>query len=448
MVLLLLGIGREAASGQAAWKAGAAKVSITPQRFMWMAGYGGRKEPASGKHTDLWVKSLVLEDACGRRAAMVSLDLVGMDHQLATAICGELRQRFGLERRQVALCFSHTHSGPVVGRNLEPLHYRQVDAEQQSLIEQYAAKLQEQVVACVGEAIENIEPVGLRWGSGTAAFAVNRRNNREPDVPALREQNALVGPNDHDVPVLAVRTAAGRLKAVVFGYACHATVLGELSWCGDYPGFAQAELESRHAECVALFWAGCGADQNPIPRRELRLAQEYGRQLADAVTEVLAGEMEPVASSIATAYREVPLKLEAAPSVDELEKAAESENRYEQARARMLLEGLAAGQPVPQAYPYGIGAWVLGGQIRWVFLGGEVVVDYSLRLKSEAGGKRTWVVGYANDVMAYIPSRRVLEEGGYEGKTAMVYYGLPSAWTPEVEQTVIAAVHALVEEAR
>ncbi len=448
MVLLLLGLVGGPARAETAWKAGVAKVCITPEKFMWMAGYGGRKEPANGKYTDLWAKSLVLEDATGRRAALVSFDLLGIDHQLATSICSELQQRFGLERRQVALAFSHTHSGPVVGGNLESLHYRLLDAEQQALIDQYAKTLQEHVVACVGQAIENLETAGLGWGSGTATFAVNRRNNREAEVPALREQNALKGPIDHDVPVLAVRTPTGRLKAVVFGYACHATVLGDLSWCGDYPGFAQAELESRHADCVALFWAGCGGDQNPIPRRELKLAQEYGRRLADAVSEVLAGEMEPVAGSIATAYREVPLKLEQAPTVDELRKTAESGNQYEKARARMFLEGVEAGKPIPQAYPYGIGVWVLGDRVEWVFLGGEVVVDYALRLKSESGGKRTWVAGYSNDVMAYIPSRRVLEEGGYEGKTAMVYYGLPNAWTPEVEETVIAAVHALAKEAR
>jgi hypothetical protein len=39
--------------------------------------------------------------------------------------------------------------------------------------------------------------------------------------------------------------------------------------------------------------------------------------------------------------------------------------------------------------------------------------------------------------MAYIPSRRVLAEGGYEGGGAMVYYGLPTVWSPDVEELIV-----------
>ena len=114
----------------------------------------------------------------------------------------------------------------------------------------------------------------------------------------------------------------------------------------------------------------------------------------------------------------------------------------------MFLERMEAGETIPDTYPYGIGVWRLGDRIDWVFLGGEVVVDYALRLKAELDDRRTWVAGYSNDVMAYIPSVRVLEEGGYEGKTAMLYYGLPSAWAPEVEKAIVDAVHSLAAEGR
>jgi hypothetical protein len=78
-----------------------------------------------------------------------------------------------------------------------------------------------------------------------------------------------------------------------------------------------------------------------------------------------------------------------------------------------------------------------------------VVVDYSLRLKRELGGAGPlWVTAYANDVMAYIPSRRVLAEGGYEADSSMIYYGMPSKWAPAVEEKIIAKVHELVKEVR
>ena len=173
-------------------------------------------------------------------------------------------------------------------------------------------------------------------------------------------EGKLLGPVDHDVPVLAVRELpTGELKAVVFGYACHATVLDEYGWCGDYPGFAQESLETSHAGCTAMFWAGCGADQNPLPRRSLELAGQYGRQLASAVDHVLAGPMTAISGPLATAYREVALPLDRLPTVDELRRDAQSDNRHVRAAPKMLLESIDAGEPLPPTFriPWS-GSWV------------------------------------------------------------------------------------------
>ena len=420
-----------------AWRAGAAKINITPDKLIWMSGYGNRDHPAEGKLTDLWAKALVLDDAAGQRGVLITLDLVGIGRKLSLTICDSLKQQYGLDRRQVAICTSHTHTGPAVGRNLEPLHYLQVDHHQRSLIDQYAETLHRKVIELVGHAIQDLSPSSLAWGNGTATFAVNRRNNSERHVPQLRLAKELKGPFDHDVPVLSIRNSEGQLKSVVFGYACHSTVLSFYQWSGDYPGFAQQELEDSHPGCVALFFAGCGADQNPLPRRTVELAQHYGRRLATAVDAVLlTSEMTPVSSQLKTSYEEIDLALDTIPSRDQIEADARSENRFVAARAKMFLGRMDAGQPLSQTYPYPVGAWQLG-EIQFVILGGEVVVDFALRLKAELAGAKTWVAGYANDVMAYIPSRRVLREGGYEGAGAMVYYGLPTPWAPTVENDIV-----------
>lgn len=442
--LLCLITGRGA---EGTWRVGTARVVITPEQPLWMAGYASRDKPASEKFSDLWVRACALEDRAGERVVLISLDLIGCDRGFAQSICDSLKQRCGLERKQIALCFSHTHSGPVIGRALEVAHYRHLGPEQQAAIDAYTAWLPGQIVDCVGRAVADLTPCELLSGSGTATIAVNRRNNPEPQVPELRANGKLVGPVDHDVPVLAARTSDGNWKAVWFGYACHATTLSDFQWCGDYPGYAAAELEAKHAGATALFWAGCGADQNPLPRRKLELAQQYGAQLAAAVEEVLARPdgLVPVPPVLRTAWLEISLPLSPGPSVEELRQAATAEDRYVRARATMYLERLAAGQSLPTTVPYPIQVWELGNAIQFVCLGGEVVVDYALRLKSELCGKQTWVAGYANDVMAYIPSQRVLAEGGYEGKDAMVYYGLLSPWTAEVEPQIISAVHMLVD---
>ncbi|MEO8498295.1 MAG: neutral/alkaline non-lysosomal ceramidase N-terminal domain-containing protein, partial [Planctomycetota bacterium] len=393
--------------------------------------------------TDLWAKAAVLEDASGNRGVIITLDLVGIDRTLSLAIRDSLRDKYGLERAQIAICTSHTHTGPVVGMNLAPLHYLIQTEEQQRLIDEYAVTLHAKVVAVVGEALADLRPSRISWGNGHTTFAVNRRENKPYEKAAeWRTAGTLKGPIDHDVPVLAIHSETGELRGVVFGYACHSTTLGFMQWSGDYPGFAQIELEALHPGCVAMFWAGCGADQNPLPRSTVELAQHYGRRLADAVDAVLlTSELLPLTDSLTTSYAEIDLPLAELPTKEQIEAETQSTDRFAVSRAKMFLRQLEAGQPLSPTYPYPVQTWLIGGDIQFVTLGGEVVVDYAVRLKAELRGTKTWVAGYSNDVMAYIPSRRVLTEGGYEGGGAMVYYGLPTVWAPEVENAIVAEVH-------
>jgi hypothetical protein len=352
-----------------------------------------------------------------------------------------LAKKYQLDRSQLALNCSHTHSGPVVARNLRPMHEYSLDKPQQELIHKYADQLEAAVMAVVGESIGRLAPAKIEWGNGRTDFAVNRRNNKADEVPQLREAGTLKGPSDHDVPVLAVKSADGKLLAAVCGYACHATVLDGYEWSGDYPGYFQIAFEQAHPGAMALFWAGCGADQNPLPRRKRELAEEYGKQLAAAVDRVLAQPLTPVAGNLKATYAEIPLALAALPTRDDLIAQTKETNKYVAMRAKMLLEEIDAGKPLNPTYPYPVQLWRLGSEIDWYLLGGEVVVDFALRIKSEQRGTKTWVAGYTNDVMAYIPSRRVLTEGGYEGGGAMVYYGMPTVWSEKVEEQIMAEVH-------
>ncbi len=446
VALLLSKLPTSTAFGESTWEAGCGTTVITPAQFMWMAGYGSRTHPAEGKYCDIHAKALILDDGQDHQALLITLDVVGVDRDFSQSIRHTLKQKFGLDPASVAICCSHTHSGPVVGHNLAPLHYLQVDSTQQALIDRYVGILKQRVVQSVSQAIANKQPARLAWSSAVATFAVNRRNNRASDVPRLRAEHKLKGPFDHDVPVLSIRAEDQHLLAVVFGYACHATVTSDYQWSGDYPGFAQQELEADHPGCVAMFWAGCGADQNPLPRRKIELARKYGKQLAEAVETALDSKMHELSGPLQTVYREIQLPLDTLPTTEKLEQLAESTNKYERARAEMLLEQIADGHPLDQTYPYPIGVWKFDDQIDFVFLGGEVVVDFALRLKRELTGKRTWVAGYSNDVMAYIPSLRVLREGGYEGASAMVYYGLPTTWAPPVEKMIVQTVHDMADQ--
>lgn len=425
---------------QNTWKAGVAKINITPEKPMWMAGYAAREKPAEGKMTDLWAKALALQDSTGKRAVLITLDLVGVERQLSLPLCEKLQKKYSLDRSQIALNCSHTHSGPVVARNLRPMHEYALERSQQELIHQYADTLEQKIITVVGDALAKLALAKLEWGNGKTDFAVNRRANKEPEVPKLREAGQLKGPNDHDLPVLVAKDAQGKPLAIVCGYACHATVLSGYDWSGDYPGFYQIEIEKAHPGTIAMFWAGCGADQNPIPRRQVELAEKYGKQLAAAVEDVVSKPLTPVTGRLTTTYQEIPLAFAQLPTRDDLLTQTKDTNKYIGMRAKMLLEEIDAGKPLSQTYPYPVQLWRLGNDISWFFLGGEVVVDFAIRTKAEQHGPKTWVAGYSNDIMAYIPSRRVLTEGGYEGGGAMVYYGQPTVWSEQVESQIMAEI--------
>ncbi len=437
LALALLATAPAAAQPQG-WKAGAGRVVITPKQSMWMSGYAARTKPSEGARHDLWAKALVVEDPAGARGVIVTLDVCGISRDLSDAVRDRLRAEHGLDRPAVVLACSHTHCGPVVGANLLGMY--PLDAEQLGRVRAYEAFLKDALVGVVAAALTDLAPAGLAWETGRCDFAVNRRNNDQGRVPELRSKLALMGPDDHDVPVLRVRSG-DRLKAVLFGYACHCTTLDDYQFSGDYAGFAQIAVERAHPGTTALFWAGCGADQNPLPRREVALAERYGEDLAAAVERVLGGGMRAIATAdrLERRYEEIDLAFAPIPDRAAWEQLAKSDNRFEVARARQILSQLDAGGPLKPTYPYPVQSWRLGS-LDFVFLGGEVVVDFAHRIKRNVGTSHTWVAAYCNDVMGYIPSLRVLKEGGYEGGGAMLYYGMPAPWSERVEDQIIDAV--------
>jgi neutral ceramidase len=393
-----------AAQAQAGWKAGVARAAVTPTESIWMAGYAARTKPSEGVLKDLYVKALALEDERGATTVILTSDVIGFRRELADAIASRCREKFGLARDRLLLNSSHTHTGPIVGRFKPPAGHE----AQEQVVARYTERLLDRAVETVGAAIRGAAPATLHFGQGLAGFAVNRRRDR----PGTRN---LPAPVDHDVPVLAVRRPGGELAAVLFGYACHNTTLGQYRISGDYAGFAQEALEKAHPGSHALFVTGCGADSNPLPRYQgtdpalahysVELASMYGKILAIAVDIVLHGKMAAVAGPLRTAFERVDVPFQSPPS----------------------------------SYPYPVHALRFGSGFKLVALAGEVVVDYSLRLKAQHGWDDTWVAAYSNDMPGYIPSVRVLKEGGYEAGG-----GPGGVYGEAVEEIVVAKVNELL----
>ncbi|MCX6954131.1 MAG: neutral/alkaline non-lysosomal ceramidase N-terminal domain-containing protein [Verrucomicrobia bacterium] len=428
----------------AGWRAGTGREKITPAGALWMTGYASREHPADGTAQELWVKALAVSDPAGNRGVLLTLDLCGVTREISDHVAAELSRRFGLPRSAVMSNVSHTHCSPWFPGSIIGLRILPPDGLK--LATEYTVTLEQKMIAAAAAALDSLAPATLAWGEDNASFGVNRRENSEKDVAARRATGTLRGPADPRVPVLAIHDAAtGALRGQLMSYACHNTTLNIYQWHGDYAGAAQTELERRHPGATVLFTIGCGADINPNPRGTVALAEQHGRALADAVDRALDRPLTRIEGNFSSALEDIELTFAKKPTEAELcenwEKDQPNKAMY-QAWSAAVTDQLKTKGDAILRYSYPVQAWKLGN-LSWAALGGEVVVDYGLRLRSEHKGN-LWVFGYSTDVMAYIPNERVLKEGRYEGATSMVPYGRPGPWSPGLEDKIVGKTHELL----
>ena len=381
------------AAEKAPWTAGVATAVITPEQPMPMAGYGARKAPATGKDQDLFGKALAIEDQKGNRVVFITLDLIGVTAELRTAVEQGVHEKYKLPPHALVMNASHTHCGPAYGR---------------PEVKDYFEGLVKKLIATVGRAIEASEPAHLSYTHAKCGFAMNRRT---PTDEGYRNHPNPKGPVDHTVPVLRIDNAEGKLKAVMFGYACHNTSVGYLRWLGDYAGFAQQYFEADHPGVTAMFMMGCGGDQNPYPRGTAEWAAKHGRALCTAVEAAL----------------------------EVTQRTLRHQNQI-QGPLKSVMEtvSLEFRTKDREDFDYPVQVIQFGNDLSMITLGNEVVIDYVLRLKRELGradGPEIWVSGYSNVYSGYIPSKRVLLEGGYEARSR--------PWKDALEERIIAKVHQL-----
>ncbi len=433
----------QAAADDYPWQVGMASAVITPEQPMWLTGYADRSKPSQGKIHDLHAKALAIQDENGSRLIIITTDLLGIPRSLRKRVETAADQRFQLRPEELLLSASHTHCGPEIDL-LRGLEWN-LPVERTNRKIEYLNSLETTLLQLVAEALNKMFPARLSYTHARAGFAMNRR--LKTDRGHINSPNPD-GPVDHTVPVLQVHGDDSRLRAILFGYACHNTTLSFYQFCGDYSGFAQVYLEEAHPDALALFMSGCAGDQNPYPRRSLELAQQHGRALANAVEAAMDTQARSVQGPLRTVLENVDLEFARPPERAELEARLNSEDQYERLHARMLLEDLESKGQLPRTYPYPIQVVRFGNALTLVALAGEVVVDYSLRLKSEMTDSIAWIAAYCNDVMGYIPTARVLGEGGYEPVGSTKFYGLPGPFAESLEERIVQKVHELVQRVR
>jgi len=449
LVLIFTLVLRNAVCG-AEWKAGVAKVQITPGKPLWMTGFAARTNVSQGTLQQLYAKALALEDASGRRAVLVTSDLLGFPAVMSDHIAHLAERQYDLPRERLLFNSSHTHGAPALHSPTHFMYGPRASAEPWRDIEEYTRDLERKIVIVIGAALKELQPARVSFGQSETDFGVDRRKETDRAVRAFVPNPD--GRVDDAVPVLRLDSEEGRCLALVFGYAAHPTTAIDgpalYQFSGDYAGFAQEWLEREYPGAAALFVQGCGGDIMVSPRGTVELAGKYGGQLGAAVNKALNGSLRTVHGPLKAVLEKFPVEFATPPNRETLEKNLKHGDVYHRWHAQEMLKILDRDGQLAAKYPYTLKVWQFGQDLTLIAMAGEVVVDYDLRLKKELGADALWIAGYSNDVFAYIPSRRVLEEGGYEGGDAMIFYVQPGPFAPSIEETIVGKVHELVERAR
>jgi len=416
------------------WKVGAASAVITPTEPMWLAGWAARREPANGKAGELFCKAVALEDAHGTRMVLITMDLVGIPPDFADAIASRVQQKWNLSREQVLFNSSHTHNGPEIRPDKVP--FFEIPPEHAAKIAPYRSCLQEQVFSAISAALENLQPTKLNVMQTTAGFARNRRDAN--------------GFSDHDVPILEVTGSNGKSMAILFGYSCHNLTLpySVCQYHGDYAGVAQQELESHLPGCIAMFFAGAGADQDPFPRGTMELALQHGRTLANSIRKALDGTKRPVTGPLRVASETASLPFVPLPSPEILARDAASDDPPRRRKAEFILSAVKEKRPLPAEYPCPVQVLRFGNELLLIALGGEPVAEYAKILKTEFAGPVVWVAGYSNDMFGYLPTRRALAESSYEAVRAWYWSALPGPFAETASEKLLQIVRCLVKRVK
>ena len=423
------------------WRVGLARVKITPEGPIWMAGYAARNKPSEGVLLDLWAKAMLLEDKAGHQGLILSADVIGFHKQVWEAVVERVGQKTGLKPEQILLAPSHTHTGPVISLGGESGYT--MPEEQQKIVHQYTEKLVGQLAEIAAAALADRKPARLAWGWGVAHFPMNRREFTAKGVILGVNPSGYV---DRRVPVLRVDDPEGRLRAVLFGCACHCTTLTGQHYVlsGDYAGFAQEHIEKKFPGVQAMFIAGCGGDANPYPRGEIDHVQKHGQELGTEVCRVLQGKLQPVRGPLHTLLESAEAPLQPVPPKEELEKLAKGPYHVAY-NAKRMLAALEAGKKMPPSFPVPIALWQFGQDLTLVGISGEVLGGYVLRVEKAIGPLNLWVAGYTNQVFGYLPTATAISEGGYE--TRGLYGEVVGFFAPQAEDAVVAKIRQLAEKA-
>ena len=422
------------------YSVGVAVVDVTPDYPIRLNGFGNRREETETVSQRIFARALAISHGDQTPLVLVTLDSLGVRTSMVDEVGRRLQESHQLPRQNLALTFSHSHCTPKVNGASDNIFSTAIPPGHQKHIDRYTQELTDHITLAARNAIDGRSPAQLEWAIGKAGFAKNRRT--------------AGGPVDHDLPVLVVRDIkTGQPRAIYVSYACHCVTLSFNKVSGDWAGHAAAMIERRFPNSVGLVSIGAGSDQNPVsrvsgdPGDNVAAAQQQGVEIATEVERLLGGRMKRISGKPTVVLKTIPLPLNELPTREQLVVQTSKGRATDRYNATTQLARLDRGEKLISEIAYPIQTWSFGDSFCMNFLAGEVCVDYALRLKSEIDRERFWLNAYSNDFGCYIPSERLVAEGGYGGGAEVPYFALPTTLQAGLEKLIIDEVHRQVPDA-
>lgn len=379
-------------------KAGVARIDITPDKPVTMFGYDARKGLSTGVHDPLSARVLAFE-AGGKRLVLISTDLIGFYSGTADYLREALLSEFNLQPSELFLTAIHNHAGPALTINPQRGHANNLE---------YTENLKGKLIEAVRQALGGMEPVCLGLGIGSCPMGVNRRELRisNSGASSIVLGRNVYGPTDKEVLVMKVATPDGKLKAVAFDYATHATCLGGKNYTisGDVLGLAEQFVEKiLGSDVIVPAFAGASGNINPWLRAEVGFNTDSGWIPEPVLQGTFLGEevahvyrninQTGTVGKIGTAF--VTLQLPAKPPEDPSAKKSEG----------------------PGTLPFNVTVARLG-DIAFVGLGAEVCTEIGMAIKAASPCEHTFVITHCNGAASYLPTKEMYVQDGYEVKTS------------------------------
>lgn len=434
-------------SAAESWWAGFGKVEITPTEPVRLSGYSNRDKPHTDVADPLFARAMVLTDAAedtqelhgnttGKRSVvLVSIDSIAVVGTMTRQLEETLNAEYGMTRSDFVICSTHSHAAPHAASGLNNLYRTPLTTEEQAAVDRHADRVRDGILKSIAYAMKSRRPARLEIASSTADFAVNRRVLKNGLWTGFGRQDD--GPVDRRVQIMRAVTKDGKLLGAAFMYACHCTTLGPdfNKVSADWAGLAASDLEKKHADAVFLPVIGCGADANPEPRKGYEDALHHAAEMVNSIQVALTGTWANLPQFPIAHFGYAGLAPER-PNRAELEAATSDKDITRRRWAETMLTTLKKMGRLPETYPDPIHTWSFGKELLWVFMGGEVVVDYQLRLEKNLPADKVWVAAYSDDVFAYVASERMRAEGGYEVDFSMLFYNQPGRWQSGTEDLI------------